>query len=213
MFIDWYFFDGWLFRNESSLANSMMSLRKTRKTDLSVKGLIAKWAQSELDGADGRLKAWVQGSKQIMGIMIMIMRAQVATMIMEWAIMVWSLNSLKYNDWSLDVVDNTMADPYANVFFSKDRTETIIEPVSSDEDSSGKDPLGILSRAEWMRGCPEGSELSTAWAGLELMKQTSRAFYFNISLISNLGVCSAQEVAGMNIPGTQRISSSYLSAS
>jgi len=53
-----------------------------------------------------------------------------------------------------------MADPYTNVFFSKDRTETIIEPVSGNQDSSGKSSLGILSRAEWMRGCPEGSKLS-----------------------------------------------------
>jgi hypothetical protein len=53
-----------------------------------------------------------------------------------------------------------MADPYGNVFFSKDRTETIIEPVSDNQDSSGKGTIGILSRAEWMRGCPEGSKLT-----------------------------------------------------
>lgn len=53
--------------------------------------------------------------------------------------------------------DNTRADPYANIFFSKDRTETIIEPVA---DKPDKEQPSILSRSEWMRGCPEGSRSS-----------------------------------------------------
>ena len=87
-----------IFRNEYSLANSMMCLRKTRKMGISMKLLIARWARFKLDGADGRLKVLDQGPKRIMGIMIMIMimimitRARVAIMIMEWAIMVWSAN-------------------------------------------------------------------------------------------------------------------------
>jgi len=57
-----------------------------------------------------------------------------------------------------------MADPYANVFFSKDRTEVIIEPLPDMQaieplpDMQAVDEINILSRAEWMRGCPEGSE-------------------------------------------------------
>jgi hypothetical protein len=79
-----------IFRNEYSLANSTKFLRKTRRMVLSLKGLNVKWAQSELDGADGRLKVLDQGLKRIMGIMIMTMitRAWVAIMIMEWPIMV-----------------------------------------------------------------------------------------------------------------------------
>ncbi|EIW71417.1 hypothetical protein TREMEDRAFT_27247 [Tremella mesenterica DSM 1558] len=53
------------------------------------------------------------------------------------------------------------ADPYANVFFSKDRTEVIRE--SKEETRRVTMPpakLPILSRGEWMSGCPEGSEQS-----------------------------------------------------
>ena len=52
-----------------------------------------------------------------------------------------------------------MADPYANVFFSKDRTETIIEPIPDDRSLDGNE-VRILDRAEWMKGCPEGSEFT-----------------------------------------------------
>jgi hypothetical protein len=55
-----------------------------------------------------------------------------------------------------------MADPYANVFFSKDRTETIIESVATNPSGESGGKIPILSRSEWMKGCPEGSRFITA---------------------------------------------------
>lgn len=60
-------------------------------------------------------------------------------------------------------------DPYANVFFSKERTETLLEPalksifaqipIPNGEDNAGQTMrVRVLSRGEWMSGCPEGSE-------------------------------------------------------
>ncbi|BEJ13516.1 hypothetical protein CspHIS471_0306900 [Cutaneotrichosporon sp. HIS471] len=66
-------------------------------------------------------------------------------------------------------------DPYAGVFFSKDRAERLVEPVLEEIYAAiklprgGTDALGnpasqrnarILSRGEWMSGCPEGGEQS-----------------------------------------------------
>lgn len=60
-------------------------------------------------------------------------------------------------------------DPYANVFFSKERTETLLEPalqstyaeIPIPNAKDGEEQtmrVRILSRGEWMSGCPEGSE-------------------------------------------------------
>jgi hypothetical protein len=86
----------------------------------------------------------------------------------------------KYVDWCLDGVDNSMADPYANVFFSKDRTEVIIEPLP---DRQAVDEINILSRVEWMRGCPEGSESKCSHHLIRLISQTSKVICFNITTI------------------------------
>ncbi|GMK56582.1 hypothetical protein CspeluHIS016_0304220 [Cutaneotrichosporon spelunceum] len=66
-------------------------------------------------------------------------------------------------------------DPYAGVFFSKDRIERLVEPVLEEmyatvnlppggSDARGKPArelnVRILSRGEWMSGCPEGGEQS-----------------------------------------------------
>lgn len=66
-------------------------------------------------------------------------------------------------------------DPYAGVFFSKDRTERLVEPVLEEIYATVKLPHGrtgavedpatelnvrILSCGEWMSGCPEGGEQS-----------------------------------------------------
>lgn len=61
-----------------------------------------------------------------------------------------------------------MQDPYATIFFSKDRVEHIVEPIAetlygdiaSSEDAgsldSTQDSVKLLGRGEWMSGCPEG---------------------------------------------------------
>lgn len=64
--------------------------------------------------------------------------------------------------------ERLLSDPYAGIFFSKDRTETVIETVEKPIHVSLKIPktatnpahtteLRLLSMGEWMSGCPEGS--------------------------------------------------------
>ena len=58
------------------------------------------------------------------------------------------------------------SDPYANVFFSKDRIEKVIEPIEREEvglvpissNPGVEEAVKILGRGAWMSGCPEGSE-------------------------------------------------------
>jgi hypothetical protein len=83
-----------------------------------------------------------------------------------------------------DHVDgNATSDPYANVFFSKDRVEEVIESIEEEqEEKAGESSTKpeVVSRQEWMRGCPEGSELGSSTGLTEvdvLMIQTSRASY------------------------------------
>ncbi|WVF68400.1 hypothetical protein IAT40_003165 [Kwoniella sp. CBS 6097] len=72
--------------------------------------------------------------------------------------------------------DQLLSDPYAGIFFSKDRTENIVEPVEKEAllmvtvpHTSGVSlrnaipksvQVRILGRGEWMSGCPEGNEQS-----------------------------------------------------
>ncbi|OCF77874.1 ubiquitin-conjugating enzyme family protein [Kwoniella mangroviensis CBS 8886] len=62
--------------------------------------------------------------------------------------------------------DKLLSDPYAGVFFSKDRIEKVIEPVEEAKhmkiSASAGSPydVEILGRGEWMSGCPEGNEQS-----------------------------------------------------
>ncbi|OCF34329.1 hypothetical protein I316_03843 [Kwoniella heveanensis BCC8398] len=70
--------------------------------------------------------------------------------------------------------DQLLSDPYAGVFFSKERTEDIVEPVEKEvfvtvtlphvpgtESRKGKSQrVRVLGRGEWMSGCPEGNEQS-----------------------------------------------------
>nr|XP_019009265.1 uncharacterized protein I206_05913 [Kwoniella pini CBS 10737]OCF48046.1 hypothetical protein I206_05913 [Kwoniella pini CBS 10737] len=62
--------------------------------------------------------------------------------------------------------DRLLSDPYAGIFFSKDRVERIMEPVEEDRYvkvilTQGQDEhVKVLRRAAWMSGCPEGSEQS-----------------------------------------------------
>ncbi|KXN90251.1 Baculoviral IAP repeat-containing protein 6, partial [Leucoagaricus sp. SymC.cos] len=54
-------------------------------------------------------------------------------------------------------------DPYAGIFFSKDRREEVIE-VEEDAETlqvpGTHDRVKIMSQGQWMKGCPEGSEQS-----------------------------------------------------
>ncbi|GFZ49786.1 hypothetical protein JCM24511_07189 [Saitozyma sp. JCM 24511] len=70
-----------------------------------------------------------------------------------------------------DFVPRHRSDPYAGVFFSKDRVEKVIETVDKPEYAvislpraavSGEESANVrlLSTGEWMSGCPEGNEQS-----------------------------------------------------
>ncbi|QRV91387.1 ubiquitin-conjugating enzyme [Ceratobasidium sp. AG-Ba] len=52
-------------------------------------------------------------------------------------------------------------DPYAGIFFSKDRKEEVIEVEEEPElvHIPGKlEPVPLMTQSEWMKGCPEGGE-------------------------------------------------------
>ena len=79
--------------------------------------------------------------------------------------------SLKCADELLE--PKVSSDPYAGIFFSKDRTEKIIEVAEEDEWVELSHPYGdregaqaspmvvrVMSVGDWMKGCPEGSEYS-----------------------------------------------------
>jgi hypothetical protein len=65
------------------------------------------------------------------------------------------------------------SDPYAGVFFSKDRVETIIESVEPEDwatlpggDAKTTTKVKLLTAGEWMSGCPEGSECSSFFSSV-----------------------------------------------
>ncbi|KAJ1311203.1 hypothetical protein OPQ81_009704 [Rhizoctonia solani] len=52
-------------------------------------------------------------------------------------------------------------DPYAGIFFSKDRKEEVIEVEEEPElvfIPGNVDPVPLMTQSEWMKGCPEGGE-------------------------------------------------------
>ncbi|CAE6396356.1 unnamed protein product [Rhizoctonia solani] len=52
-------------------------------------------------------------------------------------------------------------DPYAGIFFSKDRKEEVIEVEEEPElvvIPGNPDPVPLMTQSEWMKGCPEGGE-------------------------------------------------------
>ena len=63
--------------------------------------------------------------------------------------------------------ERLFSDPYAGIFFSKDRVEQIVEPTEKPQmvtvKSTGGDgrqkteKVRLMGRGEWMSGCPEGS--------------------------------------------------------
>lgn len=69
-------------------------------------------------------------------------------------------------------------DPYAGVFFSKDRKEEVIEVDEEPEFVTVpgfSERVRLITRGEWMKGCPEGSEQS---------------FLFSLSEELSEGVCT-----------------------
>ncbi|ORY34658.1 hypothetical protein BCR39DRAFT_513852 [Naematelia encephala] len=77
--------------------------------------------------------------------------------------------SYEFEDYEDDAQgdNHIQSDPYAGIFFSKDRVEQVIEPVDEPEyvvmdDDGGnvKVTVRLLDRSEWMSGCPEGNEQS-----------------------------------------------------
>ncbi|KAK7470678.1 hypothetical protein VKT23_002100 [Stygiomarasmius scandens] len=57
----------------------------------------------------------------------------------------------------------TDSDPYAGIFFSKDRREEVIEVEEEPESvpiPGSSTPVKIMTQGQWMKGCPEGGEQS-----------------------------------------------------
>ncbi|KAH7105452.1 hypothetical protein BKA62DRAFT_689728 [Auriculariales sp. MPI-PUGE-AT-0066] len=58
----------------------------------------------------------------------------------------------------------SQADPYAGIFFSKDRKEEVIEVVEDDPERVYVPLVNatrpVMTQGEWMKGCPEGGEQS-----------------------------------------------------
>ncbi|KAI6035335.1 ubiquitin conjugating enzyme family protein [Pisolithus orientalis] len=75
-----------------------------------------------------------------------------------------------YVDYESDFEIQPMArevDPYAGIFFSKDRREDVIEVEEEAEFVSlpeSKEPIKLMTQGEWMKGCPEGNEQSFLFA-------------------------------------------------
>ncbi|KAJ8583779.1 ubiquitin conjugating enzyme family protein [Rhizopogon salebrosus TDB-379] len=70
-----------------------------------------------------------------------------------------------YVDYDSDYEEKTRtvveADPYAGVFFSKDRREEVIEVEEEPETTfmpESNEQLKLMTQGQWMKGCPEGGE-------------------------------------------------------
>ncbi|KAI0340853.1 ubiquitin conjugating enzyme family protein [Trametopsis cervina] len=78
----------------------------------------------------------------------------------------------EYMDYDSDYEDNaghggSNADPYAGIFFSKDRREEVIEVEEEPETTiipDSGEPAKLMTQGQWMKGCPEGSEQSFLFA-------------------------------------------------
>ncbi|KIJ70500.1 hypothetical protein HYDPIDRAFT_79185 [Hydnomerulius pinastri MD-312] len=67
-------------------------------------------------------------------------------------------------------------DPYAGIFFSKDRREEVIEVEEEAETTTvpeSKDPVKLMMQGEWMKGCPEGNEQSFLFALYDYLSTSS----------------------------------------
>ncbi|KIY71465.1 ubiquitin conjugating enzyme family protein [Cylindrobasidium torrendii FP15055 ss-10] len=86
------------------------------------------------------------------------------------------------------VVDSakTDVDPYAGIFYSKDRKEEVIE-VEEDPETAVVDgeTVDLMMQGEWMKGCPEGSEQS---------------FLFQIYSALTTGACPCPSGCAASVP-------------
>ncbi|KAK4687368.1 hypothetical protein P7C73_g2746, partial [Tremellales sp. Uapishka_1] len=80
----------------------------------------------------------------------------------------------------LDETEQLHSDPYAGVFFSKDRVEQIVEPSEKEEwativpcgkKGARKLKVRVLGKQEWMSGCPEGNEQSFLFQLYSLLEE------------------------------------------
>ncbi|KAI6164816.1 hypothetical protein EDD17DRAFT_1775170 [Pisolithus thermaeus] len=75
-----------------------------------------------------------------------------------------------YVDYESDFEPQPMTrevDPYAGIFFSKDRREEVIEVEEEAEFVTlpeSQEPIKLMTQGEWMKGCPEGNEQSFLFA-------------------------------------------------
>ncbi|ESK95974.1 ubiquitin conjugating enzyme family protein [Moniliophthora roreri MCA 2997] len=83
---------------------------------------------------------------------------------------------------------NVESDPYAGIFFSKDRREEVIE-VEEDPEvvtiPGISEQVRLMTQGQWMKGCPEGGEQSFLFA---LYSQLSE------------GSCSCPQGCGASVP-------------
>ncbi|EJF62236.1 ubiquitin conjugating enzyme family protein [Dichomitus squalens] len=74
---------------------------------------------------------------------------------------------IDYDDYDFEdnptTSNNAAVDPYAGIFFSKDRREEVIEVEEEPEFVTIpgiKEKVPLLTQGQWMKGCPEGGEQS-----------------------------------------------------
>ncbi|KAH8830857.1 hypothetical protein DL96DRAFT_1594587 [Flagelloscypha sp. PMI_526] len=85
-------------------------------------------------------------------------------------------------------------DPYAGIFFSKDRREVVIEVEEEPEQSTLTLPDGstqsvkLMTQGQWMKGCPEGSEQS---------------FLFQLYTQLSQEECKCPQDCGASVPRTK----------
>ncbi|EIW82142.1 ubiquitin conjugating enzyme family protein [Coniophora puteana RWD-64-598 SS2] len=80
------------------------------------------------------------------------------------------------------------ADPYAGIFFSKDRREEVIEVEEEPEEIVSERTgakVKIMTQGEWMKGCPEGSE---------------QGFLFSLYSYLREGACHCPQQCGYAVP-------------
>ncbi|OSD04457.1 ubiquitin conjugating enzyme family protein [Trametes coccinea BRFM310] len=79
-------------------------------------------------------------------------------------------------------------DPYAGIFFSKDRREEVIEVEEEPEIVSlpgSNESVSLMTQGQWMKGCPEGSEQS---------------FLFSLYRELSEGECPCPHGCGASVP-------------
>lgn len=114
------------------------------------------------------------------------------------------------DDWLTSDFDDAPRgeDPYAGVFFSKERTERLVEPVLEEisarvqlpPDEPGGFPrdmtVRVISRGEWMSGCPEGGKSISKRSISD--NQASRASYSSCTISFPKASCRAPMVVDMS---------------